>query len=289
MSLSFTPLSPALGVEVHGLDPKHIEQADRQRLREALHECGVLLARQIDLTPDQHVELTRVFGEPEIHPIEAIRLEGHPEIIVLAAGQYDEIAADDPGADDVIGTIDWHTDLTYTPLPTRGSLLYARTIPPEGGKTGWVDTAAVYDALPETTKKRIAGLQLIHSLGPLQQAINKAAETDYAADPDEVPEFEEVVHPLVHRHPETGRGVLDISPAFAQRIVGLSEEESEALLRELGDFATQPRFRYLHAWQVGDLVVWDNWRTMHVATGHKRRHRRVMHRTQLRGGTLQAA
>jgi taurine dioxygenase len=289
MAIRFTPLSPALGVEVHGLEPRDIDPTDAERLRKALHEHGVLLARHVDLTPDQHVELTRVFGEPEIHPIEAIRLEGHPEIIVLAAGQYDEIQADDPGADDVIGTIDWHTDLTYTPLPTRGSLLYARTVPPEGGKTGWIDTAAVHTALPETTKQRIAGLQVIHSLGPLQQAINQAAETDYAADSDSVPEFQEVVHPLAHRHPESGREVLDISPAFAQRIVGLPEDESAALLRELRDFATQPRFRYLHEWQVGDLVVWDNWRTMHVATGHKRRHRRVMHRTQLRGGALLAA
>ena len=289
MTIAFSPLCPALGAEIHDLDLKTLADGDRAALRAAFSEHGVLLARGLDLSPDDHVALTRVFGEPDIHPIEAIRLEGHPEIIVLAAGRFDQVRPGDPGAEDLVGQISWHSDLTYTAFPSRGALLYARTVPPEGGQTGFVDLAKVYDALSDECKRRIEGLSVVHSLGPLQQSIRQAAETDYAQDMSSVPDFQPVVHPLVHRHPETGRRVLDISPAFAQSIVGLAEEESASLLRELRDFATQRRFSYFHPWQVGDLIVWDNWRTMHVATGHKRRHRRVMHRTTLRGGLALSA
>lgn len=282
MTLRFSRLSPALGVEVHGLDPKAIGDSERVQLREAYREYGVMLVRGLDLTPEQHVDLTRVFGEPDIHPIEKTRLPERPEVIVLAQLAHAADERDDATAEEPVGVIAWHSDLTYTAIPSRGALLYARVVPEEGGQTGWIDTAVVFDSLAESTKERIAGLDAVHSLGPLQQTIKGAKIQEYGSEA--FPEFAEVVHPLVHRHPETGRRVLNISPAFLQRIVGLSSEESDALIDDLRTFATQPRFTYFHSWQVGDLIVWDNWRTTHVAKGHKRRFRRVMHRTTLHGG-----
>ena len=284
MTFSFRPLSPALGVEVHGLDPKAIGDREREQLRQAYREHGVMLVRGLDLTPEQHVELTRVFGVPDIHPIEKIRLPEQPEVIVLAQAPLAADEPEDPAGEEPVGAIAWHSDLTYTAFPSRGALLYARVVPEEGGVTGWIDTASVYDALPESTREKIAGLDAVHSLGPLQQAIKNAKVQEYGSESEDFPEFSEVIHPLVHRHPETGRRVLNVSPAFMRRIVGLPEEESDALLDELRMFATQGRFAYFHPWRVGDLVLWDNWRTMHVATGHKRRFTRVMHRTTLHGG-----
>ncbi len=289
MSFELSPLCEALGAEIHGLDPQSIDDAGGQRLRRALHDHGVLLARGLDLTPASHVELTRAFGEPELSPFESIRLEEQPEIIVLSAGRNEQLKPDDPGAEDLIGEIPWHLDLAYTPFPCRGALLYARIIPPEGGQTGYVDTAKIYDLLPAAMKDRIEGLEVLHALGPIQKAVNEAGDVDYAADPNAAQEFEPVIHPLVHRHPETGRRALNISTASAQSIVGLPARESDALLRELLDFATQTRFSYFHSWRLGDLIVWDNWRTMHIATGHKRRHVRVMHRTTLHGGVALSA
>lgn len=169
-------------------------------------------------------------------------------------------------------------------MPSLGALLYARTIPREGCQTGYLDTAVVYDALPADMWVRVEGLEVLHSLGPIQKRINEAADVDSAAAPDAEPHFDPVIHPLVHRHPETGRRALNISPTSAQSIVGLPGEGSDALLRELFEFATQRHFTYFHSWRIGDLIVWDNWRTMHVVTGHKRRYTRVMHRTTLRGG-----
>ena len=116
----------------------------------------------------------------------------------------------------------------------------------------------------------------------IQQEIKEAVDPEDEAG---TPEFKPVTHPLVHRHPESGRKVLNISPGFTQSVVGMPEAEGNALLDELRAFATQERFTYFHDWEVGDLVIWDNWRTMHIATGHKKKYARRMHRTTLRGGT----
>jgi taurine dioxygenase len=121
-----------------------------------VREHGVMLVRGLDLTSQQHVELTRVFGVPDIHPIEKIRLPEQPEVIVLAQAPLAKDAPDDPAGEEPVGAIAWHSDLTYTALPSRGALLYARVVPEEGGVTGWIDTASVYDALPESTKEKIA-------------------------------------------------------------------------------------------------------------------------------------
>jgi len=287
MAITISPLAGPLGAEIHGLDPERLHEGDRARLREAFLEYGVLLARGLDdLTPLQHVELTRIFGEPSIHPIPTIRLKGHPEIIVLAGDADPSLAEGDPTGEEIVGQIPWHSDLTYTDSPSRGSLLLARVVPPELGQTGYIDTAALYDALPDSLRTRIAGRRAIHSLGPIQDALKSAARTDAEMEGGDAPAFEAVTHPLVHEHPESGRNVLNISPAFLQGIEGLSASESDALVADLKDFALQDRFIYLHEWQVGDLVFWDNWRTMHRATGHKRKHSRRMHRTTLAPGRI---
>lgn len=287
MAITLAPLSGPLGAEIHGLAPDHVDELDRTRLREAFLEYGVLLARGLtDLTPEQHVEITRIFGEPSIHPIPTIRLKGHPEIIVLAGDANESLAEDDPAGEEVVGQIPWHSDLTYTDSPSRGSLLLARVVPPELGETGYIDTAAVYDALPDALRTRIAGRRAIHSLGPIQEALKSAARTDAEMEGGDAPVFESVTHPLVHQHPESGRSVLNISPAFLQGIEGLPTRESDSLVEDLKGFALQDRFVYLHEWQVGDLVFWDNWRTMHRAIGHKRKHSRRMHRTTLAPGRI---
>jgi taurine dioxygenase len=284
MSLSIVPLSGPLGAELRSFEPRVMEDADRALLRGAFLEFGVLVARELDLTPEEHVRLTHVFGRPAIHPIPTIRLQGHPEIIVLQADLGASLAPDDPTGDEVIGEIPWHSDLTYTETPSRGALLLARVVPPERGDTGYIDTAAVYDALPDSMRRRIEGLRAVHSLGPIQEQLRLATRMGADTEGGEAPTFQPVTHPLVQVHPESGRKVLNISPTFIRSIEGMQASESEALLDELKAFATQEHFAYYHHWAVGDLVIWDNRRTMHTATGHRKMHARCMHRTTLDGG-----
>lgn len=290
MTITTTPLSPALGAQIHGLEPGRMDEADRARLRSAFLEYGVLLSKGHEsISPEEHIDLSRVLGECAIHPIPTIRLKGHPEIIVLAPEVGGTLAQDDPSCEDLVGQGDWHADLYYTDSPSRGSILLARVVPPELGMTGFIDTARVYDELPDDLRSRISGHSGIHSLeslGPIQQTLQNAASADGEMEGGEAPVFEKVVHPLVHEHPESGRKVLNVNPAFIQSIEGLPQDESRALIDELSAFATQDRFVYLHQWEVGDLIIWDNWRTMHLATGHKKKHARRMHRTTLASGRV---
>lgn len=284
VALSVEPLDAAFGAMVRGLARPVLGEDERTLLRAALADHGVLVLPGLAPDPAAHVKLTRVFGDPDIHPIESIRLEGVPEIIDLQVRVPEDLSAED--ADVVVGRLAWHSDLTYTAEPSRGALLCAAEVPPEGGETGFIDTVTVYEALPQAMKDRIRGLEVVHAFTELPSSARKAVADDGAGS---VPEFDAVVHPIAHRHPETGRIALNVSPLFAQAIVGMAEDEGQELLAELQDFATADRFTYFHRWQVGDLVVWDNWRTMHAATGHKRRHGRRMLRTTIRGGALTAA
>lgn len=275
MSIQISPLSQALGASISGLDPKHLGQSERDALYQAFLDYGVLLIPEVRLTPSEHVELSRIFGETEIHPIESIRHPEEAQIIVLSANAREPIPEGDPAGEEIVGQIPWHTDLTYTTTPSRGALLYARVVPEEGGRTGWIDTAHVYDELSETMKHRIEGLRVVHSFASSRAAAKKNGV--------ELPEFPDVIHPLVYEHPENGRKVLNISPNFAQSIVDMPGETGDSLLAELKAFATQDQFAYVHDWAVGDLVVWDNRRTMHRAFGYKKKFQRVMHRTTLKG------
>jgi taurine dioxygenase len=281
MGISVRQLTGEIGAEVSGLDLSALSKHDEEALYSAFLEYGLLMIRGLDVTTSQHVDFSRVFGIPELHPIAGIRHPQEPMIIVLDNGGITVDAAD-PTADDIVGAIPWHSDLTYMKSPSRGAVLRAIVVPEEGGQTGWIDTARVYAALPVYLKRRVRDLRLVHSFDPSQARYRKAAsKSDTAGDLPEIPEFPPVEHPLVHRHAETGELVLNISPLFSRFIPDLPDEEASRLYDELVDFATQEEFAYIHDWQPGDMIIWDNWRTMHKAFGCKRKHARVMHRTTL--------
>ena len=195
-------------------------------------------------------------------------------LITLAANEGKTVPEDDPSANDVIGIIPWHADLMYTDLPTRGSVLRAIVIPEEGGDTGFMDTARLYATLPVEIKTRIQGLRILHSYNQAHLAQNMVKGSSTL--------FPDVIHPLVYVHPEAGLPVLNISPTSAKALIGLPDDEAKELLDYLIKHSTREEEAYRHVWEVGDVVVWDNWRTIHRAYGHKKKYPRVMYRTTLR-------
>ena len=270
------PLCDCFGVE---LTPDVLGRMQAADYRQALDDHGLILIRDRSLTPARQLQLSNVFGKADIHPIEALRHPECPELIVLTANDGEQLSESDPRGDEVVGSIPWHTDLTYTPKPPRGAVLYAVTVPEKGGLTGWIDTAHVYDQLPDDMKTRIEGLEIVHSF-LANQAPPSPGDSNKARGILDM-DFPDVIQPLVHRHPANGRNVLNISPLFSKYILGLEENEGKALLDELKAFATQDRFAYVHHWREGDVMIWDNWRTMHRAFGYPRRYLRVMHRTTI--------
>ncbi len=172
----------------------------------------------------------------------------------------------------------WHTDRSFIAADTTYSLLSARIIPPEGGDTHFADMRAAYDALDDAMKRRLDGLTVEHSVW-YSRAL--AGGTDFRAD--EIKTMPPVPQPLVRLHPGSRRNSLVLA-SHASHVIGWPLAEGRALLRELMEFATQPRFVYVHKWRPHDLVIWDNRCTMHRGTKFDDlTYRRDMRRTTVEG------
>jgi taurine dioxygenase len=229
----------------------------------------------MELGVDEHVTLSRLFGElDDPHPLEELRHPEQPCLSVLAANGGRPVADDDPDADRIVGTIPWHADKMYTPRPNRGALLRSVVRPQEGGFTGWIDTAYLYEVLPYRIKCRVQGLHIVHSYDVAHRAQSMVSGG--------VGMFPPALHPLVIVHPESDRPALNLSPVSAERIVGLPDDEAAELLQYLIAFGTDEAHAYVHEWAPGDLVAWDNLRAIHRAYGHKKRFPRVMHSMSLK-------
>jgi taurine dioxygenase len=274
VALHIEPTSAPLGAFVTGLDIDRLTQAEAGSLVEAFLDYGVLVFRGHTFDAPQMLKLSQVFGETKLHPIESIRHPDVPMLIVLAGNDGEAVREDDPDADQRIGVIPWHADLMYTDTPNRGALLRAVKIPETEGQTGFIDTARLYRQLPVEVRQRIQGLRIIHSYAQAyaeQNMVRNAAGI-----------FPDVIHPLVYVHPVNNLPVLNISPSSAKEILGLPAEEAKELLDYLIRHASREEEAYIHHWQADDVVLWDNWRTIHRAYGHLKRHPRLMHRTTLK-------
>lgn len=278
-------LPTGIGLEVLGVpEGAHLDDAQAAALRALWHETGLLLFRGVATSPEALIRLSRCFGELEPHPIERFRMPGQPELILLTneGGPLGPIYLFDGVP--TYGRIPWHTDLAFTARPNAGALLRMVRRVETGGRTGWLDTAAAYDALDAQTRTRIDGLDAMYVfckdlaemrfLRPDGQRIGEAAD---------VPDYPPTIRPIVWRHPITGRTILNLSALNIDGIVGLERRDSDALIQALLDHVTQPRFTYLHDWREDDVMLWDNYRMMHQATGHPVDEVRIVQRSTLRG------
>ena len=287
MTIKTKSLNGNIGLEILGLDlSKPLSDIDREVLYKNWLEAGILLFRNAAATPEQQLQLSRCFGELEIHPIEDLRVEGYPELIQLTnKGNYTEPLFSYDGIP-TVGRIPWHIDLIYTPSLNRGAVLRMVERPPQCGETGWIDGAAAYDELSDELKHRIEGLEARYEfvIDVRQMRFGLEGEVDRLSDDlRQFPEFRPVAHRLVLEHPETGRKSLCISPVQLINIVGMENAEGDALLQILVDHLLEPRFSYVHDWQEGDMVIWENWRCLHMAFGHAPDVSRLVHRTTIKG------
>jgi taurine dioxygenase len=277
-AIEIIPTGAPLGAEMHGVDLKRLDQTAFSQVTRAWLDHSVILIRDQSLTDAELVAFSRRFGDLDWAPIQETGrrfVEGMPEIYVVSNVMVNGEPIGSLGAGEAV----WHTDMSYLELPPKASMLYALEVPPAGGNTSFCSMYAVYDALPESLKRRIGNLKIKHdgtynSGGYVRQGVTP---TD---DPRTSPG---AVHPLVCIHPETGRGMLYLGRRRNAYIVGLELAESEALLDELWSYVSRPEFSWEHTWRVGDLVFWDNRSTMHRREPFDAGARRVMHRTQIKG------
>ena len=279
-SYEIRPFSEVLGAEVVGFDMRApLDDAAFGALSDAFDRHSVLVFRdQQRLDPAAHIAFSRRFGPLEIHVQKKFLLEGHPELLIVS----NEFRNGEP-----IGLVDagkyWHSDLSYKPEPSMGSLLHSRILPAEGGDTLFATQHAAYDALPAAMQAKLQHLTAEHSY----LARNEAQRAKSTLRPDLTEAQKQTVlpavHPVVRVHPGTGRKALFVSEGFTTHIVELPEDESRDLLAEIYAHQTQAAFIYRHHWVDGDLVMWDNRAVMHLATGCPPDMARTLYRTTIRG------
>ncbi len=251
-------LSNALGVEVLGVNlQERLSDETIAEIRTLWNEYGIVLLRGQDITPQQLIEYSRRFGELDLHEtLKPFRHPEHPELFVLSTIPVNG----KPSVSENVGR-HWHSDLSYTTRPPLGSIFHALVLPEVGGDTMFTSMHAAYDALSDTMKRMIAGLEAVHDY--------MGVENMKKRDPKLVAELREanppVAQPLVRAHAETGRKALYLSEQMTKRIVGMTERESKPLLRFLFEHSVDPLFTYRHKWQRHDIIMWDNRSTMHLA------------------------
>ncbi|MSO64629.1 MAG: TauD/TfdA family dioxygenase [Alphaproteobacteria bacterium] len=270
MAITVHRLDDALGAEVRGVDlAQNLDATTFAAIHAAFLEHLVLVFRDQQLPPDRHIAFTRRFGQPEIHILEQFHLPGHHEMLVLSNKKRPDgspIGLEDAGRY-------WHTDVSFWPVPSLGSLLYAIEVPPEDGDTWFANQYQALIELPTDLRIDINGRRALH-------ALNRLVAPKFTDE--QLARVVPVPHPIVRIHPETGRRAL-YAGAFAMGVDGMAATAAKTLLDRLYRHCGDDRFVYRHRWRVGDLVMWDNRCVLHHATSFDPRHTRHMHRTTVVG------
>ncbi|WGT62539.1 TauD/TfdA dioxygenase family protein [Variovorax paradoxus] len=275
------PFNAPVGAEIIGLDiSKPISAEDFKRIHQAHLDHHVLVFRRQRITPQEHIDFSRRFGPLEIHVLHQFHLKNHPEILIVSniKENGEPIGLGDAG-------VYWHSDISYKPQPSLGSLLHAQELPSEGGDTLFADQHLAWEALDPELQQRILPLKAEHSYLAKYEELRAKNPWRPKLSQAQIDQVAPAVQPVVRTHPETGRKALFVSEHFTTRIVGLPQEESDALLAELFAHSVKPEFVYRHQWAPHDLVFWDNRSLMHLAAGTPDHLRRRLNRTTIVGDT----
>lgn len=290
MPFSIEPLSSELrfGKVIEGIKAEHLRDEDvRARLRRIWIEDGLVLFRSDEIDEQFHLDLSRIFGPLEQHPVAGTRSAAHPELSTMKSS-HTIVELDGVRGSGYVG---WHTDLRYVEHINHGGVLRAIRPTETGGITGFIDLIAAYDSLPQDMKDAAEQLNVVYqavaydkfrygALGDFK-LIEVADFITKAWDRAHI-DFPPVVHPMVFVQPETGRKVLNISPFFAMYIEGKNDEAGHALLKRYCDhICNRPAYR--HKWSTRDLILWDNWRMLHSVTPVPLGEERIMQRTNIMG------
>ena len=274
MADRFVPLRPRIGARCDVGREELLRPAFADECLDALEQYGVLVFPELGLSDAEHVAFSENLGE--IIPMGRPRPDG-------SRGPLFQVSIDpdvNPAAEYILITFGWHVDgLVEDAPPPRATLLTARRLAAEGGQTEFCNTYAAYDDLSDEDRRRCESLTALHTVEAAKRRLT----------PDPSPEDLERwrhhgtanEHPVVWRH-RSGRKSLVLGVEM-QRIVGLPDAESDALIERLNAHATRPELVYRHEWRVGDLVMWDNCGVMHRVDPYDLESGRLMHRTTLYG------
>ena len=274
-AIEVLPIAGALGAELRGPDlSRKLDAASVDAVLASLYEHKVIFFREQQLTPEQQIEFSAQLGAIFTdHPAYLPTLEGHREIVVL----------DGQGG----GRANlWHSDVSISPKPPMGSVLYMKRCPAYGGDTMWADMTAAYDALSERMKAYLDGLQAVHDLAGTVRSVVRERSQQTKSPTKAMPDLAALpraIHPVVRTHPVTGRKILYVNPTFTAHLEGLPPAEADALLAFLFRHQDQPELQCRWRWREGDVAIWDNRATHHYAIADYGDEPRTIHRVTLEG------
>jgi taurine dioxygenase len=264
--MRFVPSGSVLGATVEALDlSRPLEEREVEALIQALGRHGVLRFPRQTLTPRQQRDFAARFGELEVNVAGAFQEPGIPEMMILSNIVRDgkPIGLADAGQD-------WHTDMSYSRTIAFANVLYALEVPVREGKplgdTEFSSMHAAYEGLPEKIRQNLDGMTVLHDFNKFWEMMRREkgskrpplTEAQRKAKPP-------VSHPIFLTHPITGRKVLYANPGYSVRINELPEKESDEMLRYLFAHQLKPEYRYRNQWAKGDLLMWENFGTIHNA------------------------
>lgn len=270
-----------IGANVRGASLQALTNGEFEQIRALVYERGVVTVKDQDLSEPDQIDFARRFGDLQKIFIKEALSTDYPELFFVS----NIMENGRPKGSTDAGRF-WHTDGAYLATPHTVSMLYAIEVPTRDGvalgDTDFIGMGAAYDALPQATRQRIDGLRAIHDVN------HRYGRTENAeAMLKRTAQFPPASHPLVLRHPATGRRCLYLSEGYTSSIAGLPEAEGAALLAELCEHVLRPEFRYRHSWSPGDLLIWDNLGTLHRANfDYALPQRRLMRRATVGGAAI---
>ena len=273
MTISITPINDQMGASITGITGAEAATPEVARqLQGALDEYGVVVLPELNISDDDLAALARLLGEVVLPPYGA--LADHPEISPVTR---------DPAQDKLAryreANVNWHIDGTTSDAPDKMTLLTARRTAENGeGNTEFANTYAAYRALPDDDKALIDGLRVRFSADSAYRKVDPNPSEKAVAQWATVPKSE---HPLVWKR-QDGRRSL-VMGSTAEAVIDMPDDEGQALLRRLLDWATQPEFTLSHSWREGDLVIFDNTGLLHRAMPYSATSPRLMHRATIAG------
>jgi taurine dioxygenase len=268
-------LGGPLGAEVRGLDPhRPMEPAVVAWLEAAFVEHLVLRFRDAPLSPAELRDFSRNLGELQPHVAKDYRHPDIPEIVIMT-NQDDKGNFDKVGAGRGVG---WHSDGAFEQVPAKATLLHALAVPSRGGNTMFANMYLAYDTMPQALKRRVEDLQAFFRLRGRQH------HTQGIVAANDVRKMTDVIHPVIRVHPVSGRKSVYANPLHTLAIVGLSREDSDALLDELFEWCSREEFQWQQEWRVADTIIWENRSAWHSAnTDYPKDEARKFYRTSVRG------
>ena len=244
-TLQVSPSTLRIGAEISGIDlTRPLGDQQFSELHDAMTRYQVLFFRDQPIDHDSHKAFGRLFGPLAIHSGVA-GLVDHPEIVAIHADADSKYVAGE----------NWHSDLTCNAEPPMGSILYLHTVPPVGGDTLFASMYEAYDALSDRMKTYLDGLSAVHDGEHVYRPLTN--------DPNK--RFPCSTHPIVRTHPHSGRKALFVNSSYTTQIVGVSKEESQAVLQYLYQHCANPNFQVRFRWQPHSIAFWDNRCTQHLA------------------------